>query len=118
MRKLGKRVETPERLSCEIHTYHGWEDGLKNIACCHLVRVRIYDSPVGSHSSQQTKGHGSARGVGTGAAKESAVIAKAITRVTKRIAENIQWLRLLQTVAETVENWYGGNKYGVCYGSK
>ena len=53
-------------------------------------------------------------GMGTGAAKESAVIAKVITRVRKRIAGNNWLLRLLQIVTRAVENWYGGNKYGVC----
>ena len=52
--------------------------------------------------------------MGTGAAKESAVIAKAITRVRKRIAGNNWLLRLLQTVTESVENWYGGNVLRVC----
>ena len=83
------------------------------------MRVRIYSSRF---QSGQTMTHATpsgaapSPGMGTGAAKESAVIAKAITRVKKRIAEKNYLLGLLQTVTEAVENWYGGNKSGVCSG--
>ena len=51
---------------------------------------------------------------GTGAARESDVIAKTITRLKKRIAESNWLLRLLRAVTGTVEGVNGGNKCGVC----
>ena len=93
-----------------IRTMVGIEDGLKNFTCRHLMRVRIYSSrfqPAHSMMHPIASGAAPSSGMGTGAAKESAVIAKAITRVRKRIAGNNWLLRLLQTVTETgeLERW-------------
>jgi hypothetical protein len=72
--------------------YRDWEDGLKNLTFRHFVRVYIYSSRFQSGQpwpQAAVSGAVPSSGMGMGVARESDIIAKAMTRLKRRIAESI-----------------------------